>query len=232
MDIKIATWNIRGLSTSDKQDEVRKLISEEKLQVCAIIETHVKFPKVNKMGQVIFGNWEFVTNAENNNKGCRIMVGWNQNKVKAWLITKTKQNPKEHSNGSSKSSNDMVEFRSCVEELEIEDMLSSGFQFTWTKSLRNPNCRILKKLDRIMINEVFLDQYLDAHRRFHDDLDGLSGGSRLKADQRGVWVMVCRACITSREREGDEDEPGGGGEIPLAVVAVVWQDFVAGKDEE
>ncbi|PWA66505.1 RNA-directed DNA polymerase, eukaryota, Reverse transcriptase zinc-binding domain protein [Artemisia annua] len=91
MDIKVATWNIRGLCTSDKQDEVRKLINEEKLQICAIIETHVKFQKVNKMGQAVFGNWEFVTNAEDNNKGCRVMVGWNQNKVNAWLIAKTKQ---------------------------------------------------------------------------------------------------------------------------------------------
>ena len=74
--------------------------------------------------------------------------------------------PKEHSNGSSISSNDMIEFRSCVEELEIEDMCSSGLQFTWTKSLRNPNSRTLKKLDRIMINEDFLDKYPDAHSIF------------------------------------------------------------------
>ena len=91
MDIKIATWNVRGLSTSDKQDEVRKLIQEEQLQVCVVIETHVKFQKVNKVGQKVFGNWEFVSNAEDNNKGCRIMVGWNQSKVSAWVIAKSKQ---------------------------------------------------------------------------------------------------------------------------------------------
>nr|GEY40951.1 RNA-directed DNA polymerase, eukaryota, reverse transcriptase zinc-binding domain protein [Tanacetum cinerariifolium] len=31
------------------------------------------------------------------------------------------------------------------------DLHSEGFQFTWTKSLRNPKCSTLKKLDRIMI---------------------------------------------------------------------------------
>ncbi|PWA70121.1 RNA-directed DNA polymerase, eukaryota, Reverse transcriptase zinc-binding domain protein [Artemisia annua] len=72
----------------------------------------------------------------------------------------------EHSNGTSVHSNDMIEFKNCVEEVEIDDLLSSGFQFTWTKSLRNPNCKTLKKLDRIMVNEYFLDIFRTAHSVF------------------------------------------------------------------
>lgn len=91
MDFKIATWNIRGLSTSEKHKEVRKFIAEEKLQMCAILETHIKYNKIKKVGDYTFGNWEYVTNTEDNNKGCRIMMGWNQNMVDVWLINKTKQ---------------------------------------------------------------------------------------------------------------------------------------------
>ncbi|GJR31764.1 RNA-directed DNA polymerase, eukaryota, reverse transcriptase zinc-binding domain protein [Tanacetum coccineum] len=202
MDIKVATWNIRGLNTFDKQKEVKKLITEEKLHLCAVIETRVKYSKIKNIGDIVFGNWEYVTNAENNNKGCRIMVGWDQNMLATWLITKTKQSmlflvetlcqrtnffctvvnasnygverrklwkelgaykqitngnswvilgdfnvtleAKEHSNGSSVPTSDMTEFKNCVEELEIEDILSSG----------------------VMINENFLDKFPTAHSVF------------------------------------------------------------------
>lgn len=224
MDIKVASWNIRGLSTSDKHKEVRRIIAEEKIQLCAVLETHIKFNKVKKIGEKVFGDWEFVNNAEDNNKGCRIMVGWDQNTLDVWVINRTKQSMlllvetscqktrffctivyasnsgserrklwkelrsyklvtngtawvilgdfnvtldvSEQSNGSSVCSNDMIEFKSCVEEVEIDDLLSSGFHFTWTKSLRNPNCATLKKLDRVMVNEDFLDTFSSAHSVF------------------------------------------------------------------
>lgn len=40
--------------------------------------------------------------------------------------------------------------------------MRSDFQYTWTKSLKNPNSSILKKLERIMINEVFMHKYQKA----------------------------------------------------------------------
>ncbi|GJT64031.1 RNA-directed DNA polymerase, eukaryota, reverse transcriptase zinc-binding domain protein [Tanacetum coccineum] len=84
------SWNIRGLcSQSDKQKEVKKLIMEEGLQFCAILETHVKYKNIKKVCNLVFGNWEYVTNGEDNNKGCIIMVGWNSNVIRAWLMMET-----------------------------------------------------------------------------------------------------------------------------------------------
>ncbi|GJZ36257.1 RNA-directed DNA polymerase, eukaryota, reverse transcriptase zinc-binding domain protein [Tanacetum coccineum] len=40
----------------------------------------------------------------------------------------------EHSNGSSVPSNEMNQFAECIREIEMEDILSSGFYFTWTKN--------------------------------------------------------------------------------------------------
>ncbi|GKC42719.1 RNA-directed DNA polymerase, eukaryota, reverse transcriptase zinc-binding domain protein [Tanacetum coccineum] len=74
--------------------------------------------------------------------------------------------PEEQSNGSSVLSMEMCEFRDAVNTLEIEDLCSSGFNFTWTKSLKNPLTATLKKLDRIMINEEFVLMYKDAHAIF------------------------------------------------------------------
>lgn len=75
MDLKIGSWNIRGLSTSNKQTEIRNFIEDESLNFCAVLETHIKQKKLYKIGNDIFGNWEWVTNMQYCDKGCRIMVG-------------------------------------------------------------------------------------------------------------------------------------------------------------
>ncbi|GJY24734.1 RNA-directed DNA polymerase, eukaryota, reverse transcriptase zinc-binding domain protein [Tanacetum coccineum] len=72
----------------------------------------------------------------------------------------------EHSAGGSFMSNDMLEFNKCVNSIEVEDICSSSFHFTWTKSLKNPNSSIMKKLDRMMINEEFIQQFWSAYGIF------------------------------------------------------------------
>ncbi|GKA28993.1 RNA-directed DNA polymerase, eukaryota, reverse transcriptase zinc-binding domain protein [Tanacetum coccineum] len=72
----------------------------------------------------------------------------------------------EHSNGSSNMSIDMHDFNDAVNTMEVEDICSSGFNFTWTKSLKNAMCSTLKKLDRIMINKNFLMKFEKAHGIF------------------------------------------------------------------
>ncbi|GJU94227.1 RNA-directed DNA polymerase, eukaryota, reverse transcriptase zinc-binding domain protein [Tanacetum coccineum] len=72
----------------------------------------------------------------------------------------------EHSTSGSYMSRDMIDFNECVNNLELEDICSSGFQIRWTKSLKNLNSSIMKKLDRIMINDGFLDLFQDAFGMF------------------------------------------------------------------
>ncbi|GJX74146.1 hypothetical protein Tco_0312741 [Tanacetum coccineum] len=57
---------------------------------------------------------------------------------------------------------DEVEYFDVVNKVEVEDICSSGFQYTWTKSLKNPNCMVLKKLDRTMVNDEFMKNYQKA----------------------------------------------------------------------
>ncbi|GKB76459.1 hypothetical protein Tco_0943354 [Tanacetum coccineum] len=68
-------------------------------------------------------------------------------------------NAAKHSSGSFGKTMDMIQFNNAVNNIEVEDICDSGFHFTWTKSLRNPHCNILKKLDRILINDSFLKSY-------------------------------------------------------------------------
>ncbi|GKE86574.1 RNA-directed DNA polymerase, eukaryota, reverse transcriptase zinc-binding domain protein, partial [Tanacetum coccineum] len=71
-------------------------------------------------------------------------------------------NVEEHSNGTSNLTNDMSEFKDSINSLEVEDICSTGFYYTWTKSLKNPHYNTLKKLDRIMVNGNFLNKYGNA----------------------------------------------------------------------
>ncbi|XP_071741284.1 uncharacterized protein [Rutidosis leptorrhynchoides] len=60
----------------------------------------------------------------------------------------------------------MKDFNDCINQIEIDDLRSSGFHFTWTKSLRNPHCTTLKNLDRIMCNDEFGASYPQAFGMF------------------------------------------------------------------
>ncbi|GKE07344.1 RNA-directed DNA polymerase, eukaryota, reverse transcriptase zinc-binding domain protein [Tanacetum coccineum] len=153
------------MNTSEKQKEVKKFINKEKLHLCAVIETHIKYAKIKKVADFVYGNWDYVINGENNNKGCRIMVGWDPNMIQVWMLGKEKQCVhRQVVNGIPWVI--LGDFNKCVADLEIEDILSSGFQFTWTKSLKNPECKTLKKLDRVMVSEEFMDKYPNSHGIF------------------------------------------------------------------
>nr|GEW93836.1 hypothetical protein [Tanacetum cinerariifolium] len=73
-NMEINDWSEEMKSHSDKQKEVKKLIQEEGLQLCAILETHVKFKNIKKICENVFEEWEYITNGEDNNKGCKIMI--------------------------------------------------------------------------------------------------------------------------------------------------------------
>nr|GEU89886.1 histidine kinase 3 [Tanacetum cinerariifolium] len=227
-----------GISNELRQNDAQKFIQEEKVQMCAFIETHLKTKNIVKVGNKVFGDWNWESNIQQTPTSCRIMLGWNPRLLRVMLIDITKQdilctvelipnkirfyytivyasnngmekrslwkdldvhkqlikkapwvimgefnvtlNAVEHSSGSSGKTIDMVEFSDTIYSLEVEDIYSSGFQFTWTKSLKNSHCNILKNLDRILINDEFLQNYHAAHGVFlpynvsdHND-DGVS----------------------------------------------------------
>nr|GEV42450.1 hypothetical protein [Tanacetum cinerariifolium] len=72
-----------------------------------------------------------------NNRPCVLMGDFN--------VTLTTN---ENYTGGSFMNGDMIEFNECVNKLELKDICSTGFQFTWTKHLKNPNSSIMKKLKK------------------------------------------------------------------------------------
>nr|GEV22676.1 RNA-directed DNA polymerase, eukaryota, reverse transcriptase zinc-binding domain protein [Tanacetum cinerariifolium] len=212
--------NIRGLSTSDKHNKVRKFINDESLNMCAVIETHLKAKKLQNIRDFIFKAWQWVDNMKLCDKGCKIIFEWNSDLVDMNVVHYGKQSvlckmkavegdlsmfctivyvsnggnerielwkdlrlysrmvgsfswtilgdmnvtldPKEHSAGSSAMTKDMINFKECVNDIEVDDVASSGLFFTWTKNLfktkNDESAGILKKLDRIMGNEGLISK--------------------------------------------------------------------------
>ncbi|CAH1447974.1 unnamed protein product [Lactuca virosa] len=63
--------------------------------------------------------------------------------------------PSEYSECSSRIPEGVADFIDCINNIEVEDINCTGFQFTWTKS-PNGNKGIMKKLDRVMANLKFM----------------------------------------------------------------------------
>ncbi|GKE46779.1 RNA-directed DNA polymerase, eukaryota, reverse transcriptase zinc-binding domain protein [Tanacetum coccineum] len=188
---EVGIWNIRGMCSSTKQDEVINFIKEEKLSICVILETHLKRNQLDKVCNKVYGRWDWFSNMQICDKGCRIIVGWNTEGINIVNINATKQSilcmvesadnqfmyfftlvyaanggykrrdlwkdlnrHKVITIGSNMSA-DMIRFKDCVNEIEVEDFYSSSLHYTWTKNphkvkqgdnsgiLKNPTLLIL-----------------------------------------------------------------------------------------
>ncbi|GJV53270.1 RNA-directed DNA polymerase, eukaryota, reverse transcriptase zinc-binding domain protein [Tanacetum coccineum] len=192
----------QGLNTLEKQNEVMNLVVSENLQVCVVLETRLKSKKLVKVCDRVFRGWEWTSNMQECSKGCRIVIGWNDD-TNIQVLHKTDQSifctissakynvkcfysfvyaendgsvrtdlwrelcrekkfvngkpwsiagdmnvtlqPNEHSCGSSMMNSDMMEFK------DSKVGVMTG---------------ILKKLDRVISNEDFINQYPQANAKF------------------------------------------------------------------
>ncbi|GJX09403.1 RNA-directed DNA polymerase, eukaryota, reverse transcriptase zinc-binding domain protein [Tanacetum coccineum] len=161
-EIKITAWNVRGMCNKETQKEVKKFICDEKLSICATLETHIKPKQIDRISSKVFGRWSWISNMNESHRGCRIIVAWNPKDVSINLLHSSSQsilcliktltskqgssdvsfmrlmmedlNTEDHSKGGSCKSADMIDFQDCIENIEIEDLKSCGMHYTWIKS--------------------------------------------------------------------------------------------------
>ncbi|GKA49606.1 RNA-directed DNA polymerase, eukaryota, reverse transcriptase zinc-binding domain protein [Tanacetum coccineum] len=72
----------------------------------------------------------------------------------------------DHSEGGSSKTMDMIKFQECLENIEVEDLNSSGVHFTWVQSRQNPSSGTLKKIDRVLGNIEFMSKFNNSHALF------------------------------------------------------------------
>ncbi|GJV72227.1 hypothetical protein Tco_1492222 [Tanacetum coccineum] len=205
---------------------VRHVISENNLSVCDILESHMAKSKLQRMCSSVFRHWDWTTNGSFCTKGTRIILGWNHNDVdivvinlddqaihtRIWL----KRERKELFCTFVYAHNRYIPRRALWEiltlrcvistDIEVMDVQRSGLQFTWTQKPKGKD-GILKKIDRIMANLVFNDEFVGAHAIFKPFKDIVSEGNlhtnviRLRDDLDRVQIQLDADPFNSALRE-------------------------------
>ncbi|GKC47082.1 RNA-directed DNA polymerase, eukaryota, reverse transcriptase zinc-binding domain protein [Tanacetum coccineum] len=92
LEINNGTANVMGdQDIREKQNEVINIIRSEKLNVCAVLETRLKSKKLVKACDRVFQGWNWVSNMNECSKGCRIVVGWNEDDTSIQVIHQNSQ---------------------------------------------------------------------------------------------------------------------------------------------
>ncbi|KAJ9535399.1 hypothetical protein OSB04_un001489 [Centaurea solstitialis] len=79
--VKVGVWNVRGLNMVSKRREVKRLIVDNGLEVCSVVETKVCRPRLKPICDEIFGNWSWVSNNSVCEGRTRIIIGWDSSKI-------------------------------------------------------------------------------------------------------------------------------------------------------
>ncbi|XP_076934499.1 uncharacterized protein LOC143600808 [Bidens hawaiensis] len=217
------SWNVRGVNRFPKQSEVRQVIAENKISLCAILESHVQPSNLNGICSRIFRNWSWSSNGNVCEKYSRVIVGWDTNVMDLMILSQSDQvvhtqislksdrkviffsfiyahnsyllrrqlwqnllihnnfvnnqpwivmgdfntimNLDESTSCASSRDISMVEFKDCIQELEILDLKFTGLQYTWNQKPKGDS-GLMKKLDRIMGNQVFNDIFPGSYVEF------------------------------------------------------------------
>ncbi|GJZ14078.1 RNA-directed DNA polymerase, eukaryota, reverse transcriptase zinc-binding domain protein, partial [Tanacetum coccineum] len=165
------------------------------IKVCSVLETRLKSKKLQKSCDRVFQGWNWVSNMQECNKGCRIVVGWDSD-TSIQVLHKTSQSifcVVNAGNYKFKSfytfvyaANERSERKSLWEELVREKGYVNGKPWciagdmnvtlmpnehscgssVMTSDMAGIMTGILKKLDRVMTNEEFIEHFSNAHAKF------------------------------------------------------------------
>ncbi|XP_021979570.1 uncharacterized protein LOC110875674 [Helianthus annuus] len=89
--VSLASWNIRGLNRPLKQKEVRQIVKDSNLSLCAILESHVDVDKLGGVCKSVFRSWDWTSNGTCCDKGTRIIVGWNPKIFDVMVLSQSSQ---------------------------------------------------------------------------------------------------------------------------------------------
>nr|GEX06939.1 hypothetical protein [Tanacetum cinerariifolium] len=217
------TGNSKGASTPVVEKEVRQVVNDNHLDVCAILEYHVDVSCLSNICSRVFSRWRWTSNGSLCDKGSRIIPGWDPDHVDIMIVSQTDQvmhtqviikadkkmlfcsfvyagneyiqrrilwhnlevhnahvcghswvlmgdfnaalNLEDCHAGSSRISISMREFKECVGNIEVQDVNSSGLHYTWNQKPKGRG-GILKKLDRVMNNLKFMDEFVGTYAIF------------------------------------------------------------------
>nr|GEV04253.1 hypothetical protein [Tanacetum cinerariifolium] len=157
-NVSVASWNIRGLNRSPKQKEVRQVVNENNVSVCAILESHVNVVAVYATCKKVCRSWKWTSNGSLCSKGSRIILCWNDDLVNIIIMAQTNQVM--HVQVNTRADNKtlfcsfvyadnyymdrralwsnlpnvaMHDFKECVLVMKVSNVNSMGLYFTWNQ---------------------------------------------------------------------------------------------------
>ncbi|GJS14636.1 RNA-directed DNA polymerase, eukaryota, reverse transcriptase zinc-binding domain protein [Tanacetum coccineum] len=185
----------------EKWEEDREKQRNKGIEVCAVLETRLKCKKLQKACDKVFQDWEWVSNMDVCNKGCIIVIGWD-NETNVQVLHKTSQAifciisaqkyvngklwcidgdmnvnlyPNEHSCGTSIMNSDMMEFQDCLNAIEVEDICSSA-------KLMEEFCEVESDEEKFLHQQAKIKWLCDGDKNikfFHRVLKGRSNKSKV-----------------------------------------------------
>ncbi|GJR25236.1 hypothetical protein Tco_1101468 [Tanacetum coccineum] len=153
--------------------------------VTEVSKSHVVDSNLHRLCSLVFKHWDWASNGAWCDKGIRIIgtiMRYNQRRSLWRSLSKHKVYVRDRpwcilgdfnvalfmedsTTGGSSIDIAMRDFRDCVEDIEVMDVQRTGLNFTWSQKPKGNN-GILKKLDWVMANLSFIDQFVGAHAIF------------------------------------------------------------------
>ncbi|XP_022042318.1 uncharacterized protein LOC110944968 [Helianthus annuus] len=133
--------------------------------------SHVDVDKLGKVCRAVFRSWDWTSNGgccDKDNYYVSRRELWHHLSMHKVLVAKRPWfimgdfnfalNIEDKSMGTSSISIGMREFQACVDEIEVFDINRMGIHFTWNQKPKK-GVGLLKKIDRVMGNTPFVDEY-------------------------------------------------------------------------
>ncbi|GJY40434.1 hypothetical protein Tco_0427704, partial [Tanacetum coccineum] len=147
--------------------------NEDNYSFCSLLETHVKKKNLSRVCNRVLGNWDWVSNCSSyaSDRRClwkSLIIHKGVVKDRPWTILgdfNSCLDPSERSCGGYKFTTAMLDFRDCVEDIEVEDISMTGLRFTWNKK-PGKDGGLLKKLDRVLGNISFMSLFPSSYAHF------------------------------------------------------------------
>ncbi|XP_021851602.2 uncharacterized protein [Spinacia oleracea] len=185
--MNISSWNVRGMNDPSKIVELKKYLSNNRVNLVAFVETRVKENNCTKVQKNFGGAWSwevihgFITakngqfstsfigvyglhSIENRKPMWVDLCSLKNSITRPWLVMrdfKVVLLSGDRINDTAVNNNETREFEECVNSTDLTELKTFGQFFSWTNKGQG-NLRICSRIDRAFENPDWHSKYVDS----------------------------------------------------------------------
>ncbi|XP_074292743.1 uncharacterized protein LOC141619622 [Silene latifolia] len=189
-------WNIRGLDSPSKQNNIKRFLHHHQIGLFSLLETKVKSLSLNNVRNNLCASWSLSTNTSYH-KGGRIWMLWNPSMFSVNFLDYSSQaihmkvknlgtgysffctivyafndvNARKalwSDLGGKSTFEEMDDFQRCVSDFGVTDCPAIGSYYTWANK-QEPSSRVFSRLDRMLVNSSWLQDNASAYAHFYTE---------------------------------------------------------------